>query len=59
MPLYEYLCYKCGNSFEKLRRIADDDRELRCPACGSEKIERVLSSFSSRGCSGSSSGDFG
>ncbi len=56
MPLYEYLCYKCGNSFEKLRRIADDDKELRCPACGSEKIERVLSSFRSGRCGGSSTG---
>ena len=55
MPLYEYLCYQCGNSFERLRRIADDDNELRCPACDSKKIDRVLSSFSSGRCSGSSS----
>ena len=53
MPLYEYVCYECGDSFEKLRRMSDDDRDLKCPACGSPKIERVLSSFSSRRCSSS------
>ena len=37
MPLYEYVCYKCGNSFELLRRMNDDDREVRCPECGSER----------------------
>lgn len=56
MPLYEYVCYKCGNSFESLRRMTDDDKELRCPACGSEKIERVLSTFSRRRCGGLPSG---
>lgn len=55
MPLYEYVCYKCGNSFELLRRMNDDDREVRCPECGSERIGRMLSSFASGGCSSGSS----
>lgn len=59
MPLYEYVCYQCGNSFELLRRIADDDKGVRCPSCASDKIERVLSSFSSGRCGRSSSGGFG
>ena len=50
MPLYDYVCYTCGNSFEKLRRMSDDDRDVRCPECGSENIERMLSTFSTGGC---------
>lgn len=50
MPLYDYVCYTCGNSFEKLRRMSDDDRDVRCPECDSENIERMLSTFSTGGC---------
>ena len=50
MPLYDYVCYTCGNSFEKLRRVSDDDREVRCPECGSERIERMPSTFAMKGC---------
>ena len=55
MPLYDYVCYECGNSFELLRRMKDDDREVRCPECGSERIERMLSTFATGGCGSSSS----
>ena len=55
MPLYDYACYECGNSFEKLRRMSDDDRELRCPQCGSDRIERLLSTFATAGCGSGSS----
>jgi putative FmdB family regulatory protein len=58
MPLYDYVCYECGNTFEKLRRMNDDDREVRCPECGSERIERMISTFSTGGCGSSSSGRF-
>ena len=53
MPLYDYACYDCGNSFEMLRRMNDDDREVRCPECGSERIERILSTFATGGCGSS------
>jgi putative FmdB family regulatory protein len=59
MPLYEYVCYSCGNSFEMLRRMSDDDHELRCPECGSDKIERALSAFSTGRCGRPASGGFG
>jgi|ERR1700691_5150379 putative FmdB family regulatory protein len=33
MPLYEYLCKKCGHRFEKIRKFSD--KQLRkCPECG-------------------------
>jgi len=42
MPLYEYQCRACGHSFEVLVRGAE---QLACPACHSDDIERLLSSF--------------
>jgi putative FmdB family regulatory protein len=58
MPLYEYRCQKCGKSFEMLRRMQDADRETECPECRSSEVERLLSAFSTGGCSTSGSGRF-
>lgn len=55
MPLYEYRCRRCGKIFEMLRRMQDADRELECPECRSEEIERLLSKFATGGC-GTSAG---
>jgi putative FmdB family regulatory protein len=52
MPLYEYRCAQCGQPFEELRRMQDADRGLACPSCRSERVERQLSTFSSRMGSG-------
>ncbi|HEY1336984.1 MAG TPA: zinc ribbon domain-containing protein [Bryobacteraceae bacterium] len=58
MPLYEYLCKKCGKRFEKLRRMQDADREQECPECLSQEVERLVSTFAAGGCSPSGSGRF-
>jgi putative FmdB family regulatory protein len=50
MPLYEYQCQTCGNSFEKLRRMQEADRELQCPECGSAVVQRLVSTFAAGGC---------
>lgn len=50
MPLYEYRCRMCGETFELLRRFSDADRDLICPQCRSEQIERLLSTFATTGC---------
>lgn len=49
MPLYEYCCAECGERFELLRRFQDADRNQTCPRCQSQEVERLLSSFASRG----------
>ena len=41
MPLYEYLCKKCGNRFEKIQKFSDPEIK-ECPQCGGE-VERLLS----------------
>lgn len=50
MPMYEYRCRRCGEQYEELRRLQDADRDLRCPLCGSEDVERLLSAFATGGC---------
>lgn len=46
MPLYEYHCNACGLEFEALVTFAEAD-SVSCELCGSEKVERLASSFSS------------
>jgi putative FmdB family regulatory protein len=42
MPIFEYLCGKCGNEFELL--IFGNDEPV-CPACGEKNPEKKMSSF--------------
>ncbi|MDB9823053.1 zinc ribbon domain-containing protein [Deltaproteobacteria bacterium] len=52
VPIYEYKCNKCGNSFEQIVFPSDDEGKFECPSCGDKDINRLVSSFSS-GSSGS------
>ena len=40
MPIYEYVCKKCGHEFEKLVR---GGKTPACAACGAVDVERVFS----------------
>ena len=42
MPLYEYRCCACSQEFEALVRGGE---AASCPSCGSQTLERILSSF--------------
>lgn len=42
MPLYEYLCAKCGKRFEKIEKLSAPHKQ-KCPHCGG-RAERQLSS---------------
>jgi putative FmdB family regulatory protein len=44
MPIYEYLCSGCSESFEELV-AASDESSVRCPSCGDAAVTRLLSSF--------------
>ncbi len=44
MPLFEYVCQACGKPFEALLK-SSASRPAGCPACGSKKIARQLSTF--------------
>jgi putative FmdB family regulatory protein len=41
MPLYEYLCKKCGHRFEEIKKFSDK-QPTKCPECGG-LIEQVIS----------------
>ncbi|SPF48621.1 putative regulatory protein, FmdB family [Syntrophobacter sp. SbD1] len=43
MPLYEYRCTKCGDTFEQL--ILGESEPMSCPKCQGE-VEKLISSFS-------------
>ncbi|MGH9497376.1 MAG: FmdB family zinc ribbon protein [Candidatus Sulfotelmatobacter sp.] len=40
MPLYEYLCKKCGHRFEKILKFSDKPVK-KCPECGGS-VEQVI-----------------
>ncbi len=54
MPVYEYVCDKCGSTTETLRRMADADAPQACDRCGSTKTKRAHSVFC---CSGDGAPD--
>jgi len=58
MPIYEFKCLKCNECFEILVMSNKDSVEMRCPACGAEDFERILScaSYSMSGGAGSGQG---
>lgn len=47
MPLYEYVCRECRQSFEKLVRSFTEP--VLCPACSSAEVEKQLSTFAMAG----------
>jgi putative FmdB family regulatory protein len=50
MPIYEFKCRKCGADFEELTTLTEvESGEVRCSECGSEQVERQVSTFASGG----------
>ena len=44
MPIYEFKCMDCNEYVELLVMNKQDEVELVCAKCGSENLERILSS---------------
>jgi putative FmdB family regulatory protein len=42
MPIYEYVCFACAHTFEKLVR-RDTTPLPSCPSCGAADVERRFS----------------
>jgi putative FmdB family regulatory protein len=55
MPLYEYRCQACGDTFETIRGLNDKDEDVECPQCGAKKAEKLMSACTIKGASSSSS----
>lgn len=45
MPMYEYLCPKCGHQFEVQQKMSDKNLTT-CPKCHAESLEKLISSNS-------------
>ena len=49
MPLYTYICTKCGKKFELLVGVTLEKLEFKCKNCGSREIKRIFEGFSIKG----------
>lgn len=54
MPIFEFVCLSCGDSFDKLLRGSSSVSEVVCPSCDSGEIKKKLSVFSSQISGGAS-----
>lgn len=46
MPVYEYKCEKCGETFSLVMGIKEKDKaKIECPKCGSDKVKPIYSTF--------------
>jgi len=46
MPHYDYLCLSCNKKFSVKMTIKEhDSSRVKCPDCGSEKVEQQWSNF--------------
>lgn len=45
MPIYEYVCIDCGETFELLRPMQQADDQATCQSCGGERTNRAISVF--------------
>ena len=43
MPIYDYVCRSCGEKFDALRKLKDDDRDVECPRCHEKNASRAVS----------------
>lgn len=41
MPIYEFVCEKCGHEFEEL--VSGKDTGCICPKCGTSKTRKLMS----------------
>ncbi|RKX68756.1 zinc ribbon domain-containing protein [candidate division WOR-3 bacterium] len=47
MPIYEFRCSRCTKRFECL--VLSPSEPIRCPECGSDKVEKLFSTFGLKG----------
>ncbi|MFZ9853950.1 MAG: FmdB family zinc ribbon protein [Limisphaerales bacterium] len=46
MPLYEYVCRKCGKKFAEVLSIDEHEtKKVECPGCGSRDLDKVIEPF--------------
>lgn len=53
MPIFEFMCVRCGTNFEQLVR-SSGDQEVICPQCKGNRVIKQFSSFAVKGTHSSS-----
>ncbi len=48
MPVYEYNCQGCQETFEILTTSSKDEKPDKCPKCGNQEIVKCISASSIR-----------
>jgi len=46
MPIYEYVCNKCNETFSLLQPTGKAGNDTVCPGCGSSDVKKKISIFS-------------
>jgi putative FmdB family regulatory protein len=54
MPIYEYRCRDCEHAFPRLQRAGAGSDGVTCSRCGSDKVDRLVSTFASGSAAGTS-----
>lgn len=44
MPIYEFICKKCGHVFEVLCAMGKE-KNFSCDSCGSKDLQKLISNF--------------
>ncbi len=57
MPIYEYQCGSCGNTFDLLASRSGASKHPPCELCGAQDTERIMSGFFGRSGSGGGNGE--
>jgi putative FmdB family regulatory protein len=47
MPIFEFVCKDCGQPFEDLI-FGTDIKGVVCPVCGSDQVQKQMSTFASK-----------
>lgn len=46
MPSYDYRCTECNRKFSLTMTVTEyEKKKVKCPKCGSKKVEQRLASF--------------
>jgi putative FmdB family regulatory protein len=48
MPIFEFICESCGESFEELVRSSNDTTGVICPQCSGSQVKKKISLFAAQ-----------